>query len=74
MTEETNAGFYGSCGLMIVFMAYGIVQIYAGYVGIDFHLGAIWAILALAAAFLFRLTLPITIGSFFCATDVWGWH
>lgn len=58
----------------IVFLIYGIAQIVAGYVGIDFHLGAIWAGVAIFAAFFLRFTLPITIGAFFGAMDVWQWH
>ena len=74
MDADSNSGFYLGCALQIVFLAYGIVQIYAGYLGIDYHLGGFWAGAALIAAFLIRLTLPITIGAFFCALDVWGWH
>ena len=58
----------------VLFIVYGIAQIVAAYVGIDFHLGAGWAIGAMVAAFLFRFTLPITVGSFFGAMDVWNWH
>ncbi|MBD3790441.1 MAG: hypothetical protein IE885_08815 [Campylobacterales bacterium] len=58
----------------ILFIVYGIAQIVAGYVGIDFHFGAVWAGVAIFAAFMFRFTLPITIGAFFGAMDVWHWH
>lgn len=58
----------------LLFLVYGIAQIVAGYVGIDFHLGAVWAVIAIIAAFMFRFTLPITIGVFFGAMNVWGWH
>jgi hypothetical protein len=64
----------GGCLLMIVFMGYGLLQIWAGYIGIEYHLGGGWAIGAVVVAFLLRFTLPITIGSFFGAMDVWGWH
>jgi hypothetical protein len=57
-----------------LFIVYGFVQIYAGYIGIDHHLGGLWAALAIVAAVIFRFTLPITIGSFFGAMNVWGWH
>jgi len=57
-----------------VFIGYGLMQIAAGYVGIDFHFGAIWAGIAIVAALMFRFTLPITIGAFFGAMDVWHWH
>lgn len=58
----------------IIVMGYGILQIIAGYVGIDFHFGAVWAGVAIFSALIFRFTLPITIGAFFGAIDVWGWH
>lgn len=61
-------------GGFILFMGYGILQIVAGYAGIDYHIGAIWAGVAIVAAFMFRFTLPITIGAFFGAMDVWHWH
>ena len=48
----------------ILFIIYGVAQIVAGYMGIDFHLGAIWAGVAIFAAFFLRFTLPITIGAF----------
>lgn len=57
-----------------LFLVYGIAQIVAGYVGIDFHLGAVWAGIATVAALMFRFTLPITIGAFFGAMNVWHWH
>ncbi|WP_419616167.1 hypothetical protein [Thiolapillus sp.] len=61
-------------GGFIIFMGYGILQIVAGYVGIDYHFGAVWAGVAIVAALMFRFILPIRIGAFFGAMDVWGWH
>ena len=61
------------CVFMIGMLIYGIAQIWAGYIGIDHHLGSGWAIAAVVVAFLFRFSLPITIGSFFGAMNVWGW-
>jgi len=58
----------------IGFFAFGIAQIVAGFLGIDHHLGGFWAWAAVAVMFLFRFTLPITVGSFFGAMNVWGWH
>lgn len=58
----------------LLFLTYGMAQVIAGYVGIDFHLGEVWAVIAIIAAFMFRFTLPITIGAFFGAMNVWGWH
>lgn len=63
-------GFVG----FVAVMAFGIAQLVAGYSGIEQGIGSFWAWAALAAAVLFRFTLPITIGSFFGAMTVWGWH
>ena len=64
------------CGCLAIFFifAYGLLQIYAGFLGIEYHLGVGWAITAIVATFIFRFTLPITIGSFFGAMNIWGWH
>ena len=61
----------GGCLFILV---YGGAQIYAGFLGIEHHWGSGWAWGAVAAAFLARFSLPITIGSFFGAMNVWGWH
>ena len=55
-------------------IAFGIAQFIAAYAGIAEHLGVLWAIGILAASLLFRFTLPVTIGAFFGAMDVWGLH
>jgi hypothetical protein len=57
----------------LIFIVVGIAQIWLGYIGIEWHLGELWAIGALAIAFIFRLTIPITIGTYFGAVDVMGW-
>jgi len=64
----------GGCLFMIVMLSYGLAQIWAGFIGIDHHLGSGWASAAVAVAFILRFSLPITVGSFFGAMDVWGWH
>lgn len=61
-------------GGFIIFMGYGIAQLVAGYIGIDFHFSALWAGVAIFSALMFRFTLPITIGAFFGVMDVWHWH
>jgi hypothetical protein len=60
--------------LSVTLTAYGLIQIWAGYLGIDYHFGGGWAIAAVAVALIFRFTLPVTIGAFFGAMNVWGWH
>ena len=59
---------------LILFIVYGVAQIVAGCMGINFHFGAVWAGVALFTSIIFRFTLPITIGAFFGAMDVWNWH
>ncbi len=54
-------------------MALGVVQLSVGFIGIEHHLGAIWAWVAIAAAFGLRFLLPLTIGTYFGAVDVLGW-
>jgi thiosulfate reductase cytochrome b subunit len=60
--------------VIILFIGLGIFQLVVGYQGIEYNLGAGWAIASLVATFVFRFTLPITIGSYFGAVDVLGWH
>jgi len=72
--SEGNVGAAFGCGFMILMLVYGLAQIFAGYVGIEHHVGKGWAIAAVVVTFLFRFSLPITVGSFFSAMDVWGWH
>lgn len=55
-------------------LALAIVQLVAGFAGIDYHFGHWWAWAAAIMAIGFRITLPITIACFFGAKDVWGWH
>ena len=57
----------------ILFLFVGVVQIFVGYIGIEHHLGAGFAIGALVLGFVFRIMFPLTIGTFFGALDVWGW-
>ncbi|WP_374379748.1 hypothetical protein [Pseudomonas fluvialis] len=67
---------YAALGVVgfIAFMAFGIAQLAAGFAGIEHGIGSVWAWVALFVALAFRFTLPITIGAFFGAMNVWGWH
>ena len=56
------------------FIGFGIFQLVVGYQGIEYHLGAGWAIVVLACAFIFRFILPITVGTYFGVVDVLEWH
>tara|TARA_B100001057_G_C22301815_1_gene738576 strand:- start:71 stop:532 length:462 start_codon:yes stop_codon:yes gene_type:complete len=59
---------------VIFFLGFAIFQAIVGYLGIEYHLGQGWAIGFLIAAFIFRFSLPLTIGTFFGAVDVLGWN
>lgn len=59
---------------VVAVLVYGLLQIYSGFVGIEAYAGPWWAWGALFASFMFRIGLPITVGAFYCAWQVWGWH
>ena len=61
-------------GAVIGLILFAILQMYAGYLGIQFHFGTGWAWTAVILTLIFRFTLPLTIGAFFGAMNVWGWH
>ena len=58
----------------IALILFGIAQLVAGYVGIEHYLGSIGAFVVTILSSVLRFTLPITIGAFFGAMNVWGWH
>ena len=62
----------GGLGI-IFFLLFAVVQAAIGFMGIEYHLGHGWAIGFLIAAFIFRFTLPLTIGTFFGALNVLDW-
>lgn len=58
----------------LVMIVVGVVQFYAGYVGIEYHLGTVLAVIAVVVGLTLRFTLPLTIGTYFGAVDVFGWE
>lgn len=62
------------CALAIMMFGFGIVQLVAGWIGIADAFGSGWAIAAVIVAVLFRFTLPMVVGAFLCAKNVWEWH
>ena len=62
----------GTLGV-VIFLIVGLVQIYAGYLGIEYHLGSGWAIAVVIATLFFQFPIILTVGTFFGALDVWGW-
>ena len=61
----------GGFGVLLM-LGIGLAQMVIGYIGIDYHLGAGWAIGAVVLALVFRFSLPLTVGTFFGAMDVFG--
>ncbi len=59
---------------ILISIIYAIFGISMGYAGIEYHLGTVWAIVAMVCALVFRISLPIAIGAFFGMVDVLGWH
>ncbi len=57
----------------IVFLIYMFAQLDASYEGIAHYWGNGWAIGILIGSFVVRSVLPITIGAFYGAMEVWGW-
>jgi hypothetical protein len=57
----------------LIFIAVAIIQTAVGYIGIEHHFGTFIAIVVIILAFVFRLMLPLTIGTFLGAMNVWGW-
>src|SRR5882757_9047758 len=49
---------------LAAFLVFSSAQIAAGYAGIEHGIGPVFL----------RFTLPITVGAFFGAMTVWGWH
>ena len=60
--------------VFLVIASFGVIHIYAGYIGIEYYLGGFYAIVALFLALGMQFILPIIIGSFFCVINIWGWH
>lgn len=58
----------------VIFTALGIAQLVAGYLGIELYFSNIATFFIIFLSIILRFTLPITIGAFFGAMNVWGWH
>ena len=61
----------GGIGLILM-LVIGLAQMVIGYIGIEYLFGAGWAIGAVVLALMFRFSLPLTVGTFFGAMDVFG--
>jgi hypothetical protein len=72
MGEKLEGSF--GCLFALAFFGFGILQLIAGWAGIAHSFGSGWAVAAVVVALMFRFTLPIVVGAFLCAKDIWGWH
>jgi len=75
---ENKVGNFGAGLIGLVFflglIIYCIAYLRAGYQGIELYWGQWWASGFVVLAILFRFTIPITIGAFLCATEIWRWN
>lgn len=62
------------CLFAILFLAFGLLQLGAGWAGIEHSFGWGWGVAAVVAALMFRFTIPIVVGAFLCAKNIWDWH
>ncbi len=60
--------------MVFLMLVYAGFMVYVAYLGVEFHWGVIWALVIVGSAFVLRSTLPVIVGAFFGASDVWGWH
>jgi len=70
---EKLAGAMG-CGFAILVSGFGLIQMGAGWAGIESSFGWGWGVAAMVAAIFFRFTIPIAVGAFLCAKNIWDWH
>ena len=63
----------GGLAAMLLMVTLGVAHIWIGVLGIDHHLGGWAAGGAVAVGLLFRIMLPLTIGTYFGVVDVIGW-
>jgi hypothetical protein len=62
------------CGAAILIFGFGLLQLAAGWAGIEDSFGWGWGVAAAVAFVFFRFSLPIVIGAFLCAKNIWDWH
>ena len=62
------------CVAALLFLGFGVFQIYAAGIGLSNSLGTGWAIGLIAVSFIARTSIPVIIGAFLCAMNVWEWH
>lgn len=58
---------------ILVVLAVSLLYFYTGVAGISIEFGRGWAIATAIIAGVFRFTLPLSVGAFFYASNIWGW-
>lgn len=76
MKSKFSDVFSGAIGLAFaaVVIGFSIFTLGAGWAGLEHAFGGWWGIAGVVLALVFRFTLPISVGVFFCARDIWHWH
>ncbi len=59
---------------VIIFFSYGILQFWLGFVGLEDSFGIFWAIASIVIALTLRITLPLTVGTFLAAVEVFDYQ
>jgi hypothetical protein len=63
------------CVAQLVFLALGAVQLYAGYIGLDYLIESnFWFNVLFWGSLVLNLPIPIFVGCFYAARDLWEWH
>jgi hypothetical protein len=60
--------------VVVIALIFGAMHLFLGYIGLEDWLGNGWALGALALAFLARIMLPLTVGTFLAMTNVYGFE
>lgn len=71
--KDIAAGGAGLLGCLVM-LGVGLFVLGIGSAGIGHELGFWWGVAAFVAAVVLRFTLPISIGVFFYARDIWHLH
>lgn len=70
------SGLQTLLGLAILLLIFGVFFFFVGtaYDGLEDSFGRGWAIAGIVCLFVFRIGLPIVIGVYLAATNLWGWE
>jgi hypothetical protein len=63
----------GAIGVLLM-LAYSAVYLYSGGAGIYAWGGSAWLSGCILAFVILRIAFPFTLGAFYCAAYLWGWH